>query len=196
MINFFGSLCRNFKENTYPKWHFPSHNLSTWIVTKSVKPYFFFIFECTWTYIMIHALNVKQREREDFSFLVNVRKKYFVFFFLLFYMCIYKNIWSNNMDIICCKVYPLIISFNYTCMWHFQSKVEIINHLIALIYAYKIFYLIHASISLSMIFIWHFFYKGRVFCTLITKVLLFSLIKKCFHVFIKCYIMSLKKTPK
>lgn len=109
MINFFGSLCRNFKENTYPKWHFPSHNLSTWIVTKSVKPYFFFIFECTWTYIMIHALNVKQREREDFSFLVNVRKKYFVFFFLLFYMCIYKNIWSNNMDIICCEVYPLII---------------------------------------------------------------------------------------
>lgn len=33
---------------------------------------------------MIHALNVKQREREDFSFLVNVRKKYFVFFFFYF----------------------------------------------------------------------------------------------------------------
>lgn len=158
MINFFGSLCRNFKENTYPKWHFPSHNLSTWIVTKSVKPYFFFIFECTWRYIMIHALNVKQREREDFSFLVNVRKKYFVFFFFYF-TCAYIKTSEAIIWILFVVRYIL-----YTCMWHFQSKVEIINHLIVLIYAYKIFYLIHASISLSMIFTWHFFFtRGGFF---------------------------------
>lgn len=37
-----------------------------------------------------------------------------------------------------------------------------------------------------------FFYKGRVFCTLITKVLLFSLFKKCFH---KMLYNVVKKNP-
>lgn len=61
---------------------------------------------------MIHALNVKQREREDFSFLVNVRKKYFVFFFFYFTCAYIKTseaiIWILFVVI---KVYPLLYMY-------------------------------------------------------------------------------------